>query len=98
MTARTPRARRPPRGPPRPSPRCRSTSRSRSGGRARWCGDLLRLAEGSVLTLDKKLDDPVELYVGDRLIGMGALEVVEGGEGGLLAVRITEVADLKSPT
>ena len=50
-----------------------------SVGRARpLVRDLLKLGEGSVLTLDKRLEDPVELYVGDRLIGIGALEVVEG--------------------
>ncbi|MDU8910784.1 FliM/FliN family flagellar motor C-terminal domain-containing protein [Aestuariicoccus sp. MJ-SS9] len=58
--------------------------------------DLLRLTEGSVLTLDKKVDDPVELYVGDKLIGVGVLEVVEGGDDGQLAVRLTEVADLRA--
>ena len=69
-----------------------------SVGRARpLVRDLLKLGEGSVLTLDKRLEDPVELYVGDRLIGIGALEVVEGGENGQLAVRLTEVVDLKSP-
>ncbi|WP_417718580.1 FliM/FliN family flagellar motor switch protein [Salipiger sp.] len=70
-----------------------------SVGRARpLVRDLLKLGEGSVLTLDKKLEDPVELYVGDRLIGMGALEVVEGGDSGQLAVRVTEVVDLQSPS
>ncbi|MBV2359277.1 FliM/FliN family flagellar motor C-terminal domain-containing protein [Thalassococcus sp. CAU 1522] len=65
-----------------------------SVGRARpTVRDLLQLTHGSVLSLDKKLDDPVELYVGDRLIAIGALEVVEGGEAGQLAVRITDVID-----
>ena len=54
-----------------------------SVGRARpLVRDLLKLGEGSVLTLDKRLEDPVELYVGDRLIGIGALEVLEGAENG----------------
>ncbi|NVK60627.1 MAG: FliM/FliN family flagellar motor switch protein [Rhodobacteraceae bacterium] len=70
-----------------------------SVGRARpLVRDLLKLGEGSVLTLDKRLEDPVELYVGDRLIGIGALEVLEGGENGQLAVRLTEVVDLKNPS
>lgn len=60
--------------------------------------DLLRLTEGSVLTLDKKIDDPVELYVGDKLIAIGALEVVEGDEDGRIAVRLTEVVDLGTPS
>lgn len=70
-----------------------------SVGRARpLVRDLLKLDEGSVLTLDKRVDDPVELYVGDRLIGIGALEVVEGDESGQLAVRLTEVVDVQTPS
>ena len=58
--------------------------------------DLLRLKPDAVLALDKKVSDPVELYVGDRLIARGELEEVgEDGAGGL-AVRLTEVADLKA--
>ena len=33
--------------------------------------DLLRLSRDAVLTLDRRVDDPVELYVGDRLIARG---------------------------
>jgi flagellar motor switch protein FliN/FliY len=59
--------------------------------------ELLQLNEGSVLTLDKQLDDPVELYVGEKLIGIGVLEVAEGDGQGQLAVRLTEVVDLQTP-
>jgi flagellar motor switch protein FliN/FliY len=70
-----------------------------SVGRARpLVRDLLKLDEGSVLTLDRRVDDPVELYVGDRLIGIGALEVVEGDDNGQLAVRLTEVVDIQTPS
>ncbi|CUH79122.1 FliM/FliN family flagellar motor switch protein [Tropicibacter naphthalenivorans] len=70
-----------------------------SVGRARpLVRELLQLAEGSVLSLDKQLDDPVELYVGEKLIGIGVLEVVEGDGQGQLAVRLTEVVDLQSPS
>lgn len=58
--------------------------------------DLLSLEEQSVLVLDKLVNDPVELYVGDKLIGTGSLEMVEGDETGRLAVRIMEIADLQS--
>ncbi|BBU53791.1 hypothetical protein KU6B_00560 [Mameliella alba] len=69
-----------------------------SVGRARpLVRELLQLNEGSVLTLDKQLDDPVELYVGEKLIAIGVLEVVDGDGSGQLAVRITEVVDLQSP-
>jgi flagellar motor switch protein FliN/FliY len=54
--------------------------------------DLLQLGENAVLPLDSKIDDPVELYIGDRLIARGELQEAEGGEAGQLAVRLTEVA------
>ncbi|MDX1785351.1 MAG: FliM/FliN family flagellar motor switch protein [Roseovarius sp.] len=58
-------------------------------------GDLLKMGKDTVLPLDKRVDDPVELYVGDRLIARGELEEVEGDPSGQLAVRLTEVADLQ---
>ncbi len=57
--------------------------------------DLLRLSRDAVLPLDRRVDDPVELYVGDRLIARGELQEVEGDTTGKLAVRLTEVANLK---
>lgn len=67
-----------------------------SVGRARpRIRDLLHLGRDAILTLDRRVDDPVELYVGDRLIGRGELTEIEG-EGGGLAVRLTEVAQLKA--
>lgn len=57
--------------------------------------DLLNLSENTVLPLDKSIEDPVELFIGDRLIARGELQEVEGGEPGQLAVRLTEVAEDK---
>ncbi|MBE0413798.1 FliM/FliN family flagellar motor switch protein [Yoonia sp.] len=57
--------------------------------------DLLHLGENAVLALDRRIEDPVELYVGDRLIARGELQELEGGEPGQLAVRLTEVASDK---
>ena len=66
-----------------------------SVGRARpLVRDLLRLTRDSVLPLDRRVEDPVELYVGERLIARGVLEETEGGAGGMLVVRLTDVADL----
>jgi flagellar motor switch protein FliN/FliY len=56
--------------------------------------DLLELGENAVLALDTRVDDPVELYVGDRLIARGELEEMDGENEGQLSVRLTEVADL----
>ncbi len=55
--------------------------------------DLLALEKAAVLVLDKRVEDPVELYVGDKLIARGQLEELDG-DAGQLAVRLTDVADL----
>lgn len=58
--------------------------------------DLVTYGENAVLTLDRKVDDPVELYVGDRLIARGNLEEQQDDPGGQLIVRLTEVVDLQN--
>lgn len=63
-------------------------------GRARpSIEELLALAPDSLLPLDRSVSDPVELYVGDKLIARGQLEEIDDGSGGQLAVRLSEVAD-----
>lgn len=57
--------------------------------------DLMRLQRDAVLALDRRVDDPVELYVGDRLIARGELQELDGDQPGQLAVRLTEVANMK---
>ena len=57
--------------------------------------DLVMLGENAVLTLDRRVDDPVELYVKDKLIARGTLEEAEGDDSGQLVVRLTEVADMQ---
>ena len=65
-----------------------------SVGRARpLVSELVKLRRDSVLTLDSKIDDPVELYIGDRLIARGELQEMDD-DSGRLGVRLTEVADL----
>jgi len=67
-----------------------------SVGRARpTIRDLLQMTVNAVLPLDRKLDDPVELYVGDKLIARGELEELEGPNRGQLAVRLTDVLELR---
>lgn len=58
--------------------------------------ELLSLENEAVLMLDKKVEDPVELYVGDKLIAYGELQEMEGDEAGQLAVRLTDIADLSN--
>ena len=65
-----------------------------SVGRARpSIRDLLDLGENSVLTLDKTVDAPVDLFIGDRLVGRGQLEETEDTTPTMLAVRITEIIE-----
>ena len=67
-------------------------------GRARPAvSELLAMQDGTVLALDRRIEDPVELYVGERLIGRGVLEEVAGDDTGRLAVRLTEVVAGAAP-
>lgn len=58
--------------------------------------DLVNLQKGTVLSIDRSIEDPVELYVGDQLIARGSLEELGDAGAGQLAVKITEVSDLGS--
>ena len=65
-----------------------------SVGKARpLVSELVKLRRDSVVTLNSSVDDPVELYVGERLIARGELQEMDDGSG-RLGVRLTEVADL----
>lgn len=65
-----------------------------SVGRARpLVRDLVMLGPNAVLTLDKRVDEPVDLYVGETLIARGMLEEAEGENEGQLVVRLTEVLE-----
>lgn len=57
--------------------------------------ELMELGPDSVLALNTRIDDPVELYVGDKLIARGFLETSAEGEEAGLSVRLT---DLGSPS
>lgn len=62
-----------------------------SVGRARSSiRDLINLQNNSLLQLDRQLSDPVELFVGDRLIARGELQT-SNEETGSLIVKLTEV-------
>lgn len=65
-----------------------------SVGRAKLSlAELVKLEKDAIVPLESKIDDPVEIFVGDRLIARGELEENSEGSGGL-AVRLTEVVDL----
>jgi flagellar motor switch protein FliN len=57
-------------------------------GRARMdVGDLLKLAPGAVLELDRKVGEAIDLYVNDRLVARGEVVLVEDK----LGVTMTEI-------
>ncbi len=57
--------------------------------------DLLHLEQNAVLELDKRIDDMVDLFVGNRLIARGELQELPGNQNGQLAVRLTEIINLQ---
>lgn len=66
-----------------------------SVGKARpYVHELLALEENAILPLDSKIDDPVELFIGEQLIARGDLQELPEGKGGQLAVRLTHVMDV----
>ena len=57
-------------------------------GRARLpVRDLLQLGPGAVVELDRRVGDPVDLFVNDRLVARGEIVVA----GGSFALKVTEV-------
>jgi flagellar motor switch protein FliN/FliY len=55
-------------------------------------GELLAMGTDAVILLDRRLDDPVDIRVGDRVIARGELQELDDGSG-RLGVRLTEIAD-----
>ncbi|MEN6545378.1 MAG: FliM/FliN family flagellar motor switch protein [Armatimonadia bacterium] len=51
-------------------------------------GELLKVRAGSVLVLDRQVGEPAEIMVGDRVVALGQVVMVEDQ----LGVRVTEVA------
>lgn len=57
-------------------------------GRTRMgVGDLLRLGPGSVLELDRRVGEAIDIYVNDRLVARGEVVLVEDR----LGVTMTEI-------
>ncbi len=57
-------------------------------GRARMeVGDLLKLGPGTVLELDRKVGEAIDIYVNDRLVARGEVVLVEDR----LGVTMTEI-------
>lgn len=58
--------------------------------------ELLDLEKDVVLPLDRSIEDPVDLFIGDRLIARGELEEIGEEGSGRLGVRVVEVVARKS--
>jgi flagellar motor switch protein FliN len=54
-------------------------------------GEILKLVPGSVIDIDRFVDEPIELLVNDRLIARGEIVVVQENFG----IRITEIVSQK---
>jgi flagellar motor switch protein FliN/FliY len=65
----------------------------RFGGRQLPLREILSMSAGSVVELDKRIDEPAELFVAGRLIAKGEVVVVDGSFG----LRVTEVINASAP-
>jgi flagellar motor switch protein FliN/FliY len=54
--------------------------------------DVLELSPGVVVQLDQSANDPVGIYVNDKLVALGEVVVLEDNFG----IKITEVVDKKA--
>lgn len=53
---------------------------------------LLKLGRGAIIELDKKVGDPVDIYVNNRLVAMGEIVIVDGNIG----ITMTEIVKLNA--
>ena len=61
----------------------------RFGQRTLTLREIMELSSGSIIELDRQVQEPADLLLGDKLIARGEVVVVDGNYG----LRITEVAD-----
>ncbi|HXY03055.1 MAG TPA: FliM/FliN family flagellar motor switch protein [Terriglobales bacterium] len=61
----------------------------RFGQRVLTLREILDLTSGSVIELDRQVQEPADLLLGDKLIARGEVVIVDGNYG----IRITEVVD-----
>jgi flagellar motor switch protein FliN len=61
----------------------------RFGQRVLTLREILDLTSGSVVELDRQVQEPADLLLGDKLIARGEVVIVDGNYG----IRITEVED-----
>ena len=64
----------------------------RFGERKMRLQDVLALKTGSLVSLDRHVEEPVELLLGERLLARGEVVIVDGNYG----LRVTEVVETPS--
>ena len=52
-------------------------------------GKLYALGRGSIIELDRKVGEPIEIFVNDRLVARGEVQITDEGR---LAISMTEIA------
>ncbi len=60
----------------------------RFGGREMPLGEILKLGPGDVVELDRHINDPVDLVIGDKIVARGEVVLMNGNFG----LRVSEVA------
>lgn len=66
----------------------------RFGQRAMRLRDVLELNTGSLVELDREVEEPVDLVLGDRVIARGEVVIVDGNYG----MRVQEIIERLPPT
>jgi flagellar motor switch protein FliN/FliY len=56
-------------------------------------GEILAMQPDTIMPLDSRIEDMVQLYVGERLIARGELVELDGDDAGRLAVRVTGLSE-----
>lgn len=64
------------------------------GERSMPVRELLKLERGAVVSLDRKLGSPIDIYANDRLIARGEITIVEDDN---IAVTMTEIMVVNKP-
>ena len=65
----------------------------RFGQRAMRLRDVLELNTGSLVELDREVEEPVDLVLGDRVIARGEVVIVDGNYG----MRVQEIIERLPP-
>ena len=66
----------------------------RFGQRRLTLREVLDLNTGSLLELDRQVEEPVDLVLGDRVIARGEVMIIDGNYG----MRVTEVLETSTAT